>query len=46
MDDFESESQEPTQSLDVNGKIRMRTQTVAGDSADIVATKGYVDRIT
>lgn len=32
-----------TQKLDVNGKIRMRTQTASGDGADIVATKGYVD---
>lgn len=33
----------PTAALDVNGRIRMRQQTVAGDNADIVATKGYVD---
>lgn len=33
----------PTQALDVNGKIRMRTQTASGDGADIVTTKGYVD---
>ena len=32
----------PTQSLDVNGKIRMRSQTSNGDSNDTVATKGYV----
>jgi len=36
-------TQSPTQKLDVNGKIRMAAQTVAGDAADIVATKGYVD---
>jgi hypothetical protein len=35
----------PTEKLDVNGKIRMRTQTVAGDSNDTVATKGYVDSV-
>ncbi len=35
----------PTQKLDVNGKIRMRTQTTSGDSADTVATKGYVDSV-
>ena len=29
----------PTQSLDVNGKIRMRTQTISSDADDIVATK-------
>jgi len=33
----------PTQLLDVNGKIRMRNQTTDTDSADTVATKGYVD---
>lgn len=33
----------PTQKLDVNGKIRMRTQTTSSDSNDTVATKGYVD---
>jgi len=33
----------PSQKLDVNGRIRMRTQTTSGDAADIVATKGYVD---
>ncbi len=33
----------PTQRLDVNGKIRMRSQTVSTDAADTVATKGYVD---
>lgn len=33
----------PTAALDVNGRIRMRQQTVASDNADIVATKGYVD---
>jgi len=33
----------PTQKLDVNGKIRMRSQTASSDSADTVATKGYVD---
>ena len=33
----------PTQKLDVNGKIRMRTQTAAADGDDIVATKKYVD---
>ena len=33
----------PTQRLDVNGKIRMRAQTDSGDTADTVATKGYVD---
>jgi len=33
----------PTEKLDVNGKIKMRNQTAASDVADIVATKGYVD---
>lgn len=33
----------PSQRLDVNGKIRMRIETVAEDNDDIVATKGYVD---
>ena len=33
----------PTQKLDVNGRIRMATQTVSTDANDIVATKGYVD---
>ena len=33
----------PTQALDVNGKIRMRTQTQPTDGNDIVATKKYVD---
>jgi hypothetical protein len=33
----------PTQTLDVNGKIRMRTQTAAADGDDIIATKKYVD---
>jgi hypothetical protein len=33
----------PTERLDVNGKIRMRTQTSSGDADDIVATKKYVD---
>ena len=33
----------PTQKLDVDGQIRMRNQTIAADSADTVATKGYVD---
>lgn len=33
----------PTEALDVGGKIRMRTQTVAGDADDIVVTKGFVD---
>ncbi len=33
----------PSQTLDVNGKIRMRAQTVATDGDDIVATKKYVD---
>jgi len=33
----------PTHSLDVNGKIRMRNQTVNSDNDDIVATKWYVD---
>ncbi len=36
----------PTQKLDVNGKIRMRSQTITTDSADTVATKGYVDSVT
>ncbi|QOY37984.1 collagen-like protein [Anaerobacillus isosaccharinicus] len=36
-------SNAPTQRLDVNGKIRMRTQTTSGDADDIVATKKYVD---
>ncbi len=35
----------PTQKLDVNGKIKMRTQTASTDAQDIVATKGYVDKI-
>lgn len=34
---------EATQKLDVNGKIRMRNQTVSTDANDTVATKGYVD---
>lgn len=33
----------PTQKLDVSGRIRMRTQTVASDGDDIVTTKKYVD---
>jgi len=33
----------PTQKLDVNGKIRMRSQTQSSDADDIVATKKYVD---
>jgi len=33
----------PTQKLDIIGKIRMRSQTLATDGADIVTTKGYVD---
>ncbi len=33
----------PTEALDVNGKIRMRTQTQENDSNDTVATKKYVD---
>lgn len=36
-------SQTPAQTLDVNGKIRMRLQTQASDADDIVATKKYVD---
>lgn len=36
----------PTQRLDIDGKIRMRTQTVSGDGDDIVATKWYVDSRT
>ncbi len=35
----------PTQSLDVNGKIRMRSQTVSTDSDDTVVTKGYADSL-
>lgn len=35
----------PTQKLDVNGKIRMRTQTQDIDGDDIVVTKGYVDNL-
>ena len=35
----------PTQALDVNGKIRMRTQTQPTDGNDIVATKKYVDDV-
>ncbi|MEA3560417.1 MAG: hypothetical protein U9R31_01405 [Candidatus Omnitrophota bacterium] len=35
----------PGERLDVTGKVRMRTQTAAGDATDIVATKGYVDKI-
>ena len=33
----------PTQKLDVNGKIVMRNQTKDTDSDNTVATKGYVD---
>lgn len=33
----------PSVTLDVNGKIKMQNQTVSWDSADIVATKWYVD---
>lgn len=33
----------PSQKLDVDGKIRMRTQTALGDGDDIVSTKKYVD---
>lgn len=33
----------PIELLDVNGKIRMRTQTDISDADDIVATKKYVD---
>lgn len=33
----------PTQVVDVNGRVRMRTQTSLSDGDDIVATKGYVD---
>jgi len=33
----------PLSKLDVNGKIKMREQTVTSDSADTVATKWYVD---
>jgi hypothetical protein len=36
----------PSQKLDVNGKIRMQTQTANSDADDIVATKGYVDTKT
>jgi hypothetical protein len=32
----------PTQALDVNGKIRMRTPTSDADGSDIVVTKGYL----
>lgn len=32
----------PTQALDVDGKIRMRTATVDADGSDIVVTKGYM----
>jgi hypothetical protein len=32
----------PTQALDVDGKIRMRTATVDSDGSDIVVTKGYM----
>jgi len=35
----------PTQKLDVDGKIRMRTQTQATDADDTVATKKYVDDV-
>lgn len=35
-------SNRPTQALDVNGKIRMRTETVDTDGSDIVVTKGYL----
>lgn len=33
----------PTSKLDVDGKIRMRTQTQASDAGDTVTTKDYVD---
>lgn len=33
----------PTQKLDVDGKIRMRDETEVSDGDDIVATKKYVD---
>lgn len=35
----------PTQRLDVNGKIKMRNQTVSTDANNIVTTKGYVDNL-
>lgn len=35
-------SERPTQALDVDGKIRMRTVTVDSDGADTVVTKGYM----
>ena len=35
----------PTERLDVAGKIRMQTETEGTDGNDIVATKGYVDRM-
>lgn len=33
----------PTHTLDVNGKIRMRNQTVNSDNDDVVVTKWYLD---
>ena len=38
-------SMNPTQKLDVDGKIRMRVQTVSTDAGDIVVTKGYLDTV-
>ncbi|MCH8519030.1 hypothetical protein LAT59_04695, partial [Candidatus Gracilibacteria bacterium] len=35
----------PSERLDVNGKIIMRSQTTSSDSNNTVATKGYVDSI-
>jgi hypothetical protein len=33
----------PTAKLEVNGKIKMTSQTISSDTSDTVATKGYVD---
>lgn len=33
----------PTAKLEVNGKIKMTSQTISADSNDTVATKKYVD---
>jgi len=33
----------PTQKLDVNGRVRMRTLTANADNSDIVTTKSYVE---
>jgi|GEM_PF-2190778 len=35
----------PSQKLEVNGKILMDSATASSDSANIVATKGYVDSV-